>query len=193
MAEQRAGAGPGGAGGADPSMEDILASIRRILAEDQPNPGAPPAAAEPDPPAAEPEDVIDLTVDMLADDAPKPAPLAAEPPPPPPPPPAPARKPDPFDDLEVPMTEPSRPAPDSGLLGAQAASAAAAAFSRLSAEPPREPMAPGIPLLRAGGVSLEDIVRDELRPLLADWLNTNLPDIVERVVREEVRRVAGQR
>jgi cell pole-organizing protein PopZ len=38
--------------------------------------------------------------------------------------------------------------------------------------------------------SLEDLVRDMLRPMLKNWLDDNLPTIVERLVRAEIERVA---
>ena len=42
--------------------------------------------------------------------------------------------------------------------------------------------------------TLEDLVREMLRPMLRTWLDTNLPPLVERLVREEIERVArGQR
>ncbi|WP_045319374.1 DUF2497 domain-containing protein, partial [Brevundimonas abyssalis] len=40
--------------------------------------------------------------------------------------------------------------------------------------------------------SLEDIVRELLRPMLKDWLDANLPGIVEREVRAEVERISRQ-
>lgn len=40
------------------------------------------------------------------------------------------------------------------------------------------------------GITIEEIVRDELRPMLRVWLDENLPTIVERLVREELDRVA---
>ena len=43
-----------------------------------------------------------------------------------------------------------------------------------------------------GGPTLEDLVRDEMRPLLASWLDTHLPEMVERVVRSEIERLAGR-
>lgn len=44
--------------------------------------------------------------------------------------------------------------------------------------------------LYRGGPTLEDMVRDEMRPILKDWLDTNLPALVERVVRVEIERVS---
>ena len=43
-----------------------------------------------------------------------------------------------------------------------------------------------------GGPTLEDMVREELRPLLKTWLDTNLPALVERLVRAEIERVVGR-
>ncbi|HTW72589.1 MAG TPA: DUF2497 domain-containing protein, partial [Acetobacteraceae bacterium] len=40
-----------------------------------------------------------------------------------------------------------------------------------------------------GGPTIEDLVREELRPLLKQWLDANLPDLVERLVRSEIERV----
>ena len=43
-----------------------------------------------------------------------------------------------------------------------------------------------------GGPSLEDVIRDEMRPLLKQWLDHNLPPIVERLVRAEIERVVDR-
>ena len=52
-------------------------------------------------------------------------------------------------------------------------------------------LAENISLARnADGVTLEDIVRDLLRPMLKDWLDDNLPDIIERLVSQELERLA---
>ena len=40
-----------------------------------------------------------------------------------------------------------------------------------------------------GGPSIEDIIRDEMRPLLREWLDTNLPPLVEKLVRSEISRI----
>ncbi|OYV28547.1 MAG: hypothetical protein B7Z81_15675 [Acidocella sp. 20-61-6] len=39
------------------------------------------------------------------------------------------------------------------------------------------------------GTTIEDIVREELRPVLKAWLDTHLPSLVERIVRAEIERV----
>jgi uncharacterized protein len=71
---------------------------------------------------------------------------------------------------------------DGELLSSQAASAANSAFSRLNdATAPRSPRAER---------PLDEMTRDCLRPLLKAWLDENLPGMVERLVREEIARVA---
>ena len=48
-------------------------------------------------------------------------------------------------------------------------------------------------IVRSGETSLEGLVRELLRPALADWLEKNLPGIVERLVAAEIARIAGKR
>ena len=54
---------------------------------------------------------------------------------------------------------------------------------------------PGVPpqIVRSGETSLEGLVRDMLRPMLAEWLDRNLPEIVERLVKAEIARIAGKK
>lgn len=54
---------------------------------------------------------------------------------------------------------------------------------------------PGAPpqIVRSGETSLEGLVRDMLRPMLAEWLDRNLPEIVERQVKAEIARIAGKK
>ena len=77
------------------------------------------------------------------------------------------------------------------ILSSATSGAAAAAFAQLGALPRERRRDGELPL---GGVdrTLEDIVRDLLRPLLQTWLDENLPGIVERLVREEIARVVGE-
>jgi uncharacterized protein len=48
-------------------------------------------------------------------------------------------------------------------------------------------------IVRSGETSLEGLVRDMLRPVLADWLDKNLPPMVERMVAAEISRIIGKR
>jgi cell pole-organizing protein PopZ len=54
---------------------------------------------------------------------------------------------------------------------------------------------PGVPpqIVRSGETSLEGLTRELLRPMLAQWLDQNLPAMVERLVRAEIARIAGKR
>jgi len=210
---------PGGAAppaGQDGSMEDILASIRRILAEDQAAPM--PVPPTPEPGGAPPEDVLDLTEQMLAPDQPaaSAAPVAASgsqadidallagPPPAPAPRPmsdaeidamfaAPAANTPPASTSAAKAPPAAAPGGEGGLIGGAAAAAAASSFAALRAargqgEPPRQAM-PDM-ALGNGAVTLEEMVREELRPLLKAWLDANLPALVERLVKAELERVA---
>jgi cell pole-organizing protein PopZ len=55
-----------------------------------------------------------------------------------------------------------------------------------------EPSAPP-QIVRSGETSLEGLVRDMLRPMLAEWLDRHLPEIVERLVKAEIARIAGKK
>ena len=173
-------------------MEEILASIRRIISEDDGPAEAEAAhAPAPEPEAAfesapEPEhehepaeDVLELTdrvtpetetvgdIEAYTEAAAEPEPEPEPPPPPPKPAPAPA----------VVARD------DERLVSEPSASAAAAAFGQLS-----EAIA-----MPAAGLTLDDVVRELLRPLLKTWLDENLPRIVEAKVAEEVERIARSR
>ncbi len=212
----------------DPSMEEILASIRRIISDDdapaeEAGEKAPPPAPEPEPevddanadidammadmeeesadegqdmpdfdvvpeeaPAAD-DDIFDLT--EIVEEEEKPAtpdtgdtnmvgvddqdlcfddvghePVAKEP---------------------SPAVAPPEPAPQprENLLSPSAAAEASAAFGVLA----------NTILTSSGNArTLEDLVQELLRPMLQSWLDENLPPLVERLVREEIERVARQ-
>jgi len=186
-------------------MEEILASIRRIISEDDqpaetaapaPAPVAPePVAAAPFPavepaPAPEPEplyeeiedDVLELTdtYEAPAYEAPAVETLG---------------------DLDIGGADPApayaapEPAPSyDSLVGESAAASAASAFAGLAAsfrKPEPAAAAPGGPdLTFASGSTVEAMVAEMLRPLLKEWLDANLPAIVEAQVRKEVERIA---
>ncbi len=207
--------------GADPSMDEILASIRKILNEDDAKaivheaqfaqakpteqPASPPDHQHDEPPA---DDVLMLDETMMVPveaplpDAPVPAvvpsppaspPLVAHPaepvaapallmaaPGPPPPvvdPPSPAYKPIPSSSLV------QDPAP--ALVSPAAAVAASASVETLLRTLTRERST----ATHRGGPTIEDLVREEIRPLLKDWLDTHLPPLVERLVRNEIERL----
>jgi uncharacterized protein len=169
---------------ADPSMEDILASIRRILSEDEAEqvaaPAVGPAAASVATVAA--DEVFSLDASMIVEEPPRTAeapPRAAQPP---------AEQ-----QQERPIPSPvhaPEPSPRAGSLVAPEAAAAAASsvgalLRTLIAE--REQVA-----VHRGGPTIEDLVREEIRPLLKEWLDANLPALAERLVRAEIERVVGR-
>jgi cell pole-organizing protein PopZ len=81
-----------------------------------------------------------------------------------------------------------------GLVSAQAAGAATAAFDRLTQAalqqnaPVSVPAMPAAPAIGAGR-SVEDLVREMLRPMLQQWMDGNLPGMVERLVQQEIQRL----
>ncbi len=164
----------------EPTMEEILASIRRIISEEEVDPGLK-ADAEAAPPAADDEpDVFELT--DVVEAAPPPAP-------------APRPRPslvEPADVAFAPEPEPgaaAEPEPEAaeeeGLVETAVIDRAASAFAALH----RNVEIAATP----GGNTLEGMVRDLIRPMLKQWLNDHLPQLVENVVREEVERVANRR
>lgn len=75
----------------------------------------------------------------------------------------------------------------SGLVDPSAAAAAASAFGQLS----RLAQERGAAVSRSGP-TIEDLVREELRPMLKAWLDVHLPATVERLVRAEIERVMSR-
>lgn len=195
-------------------MEDILASIRRILSEDE-APAAKaspmPAEAAPTAPVDEEPDVLSLDESMLVAE-PLADPMAkAEPAP------APMEQDDvvamleamsgPGEPLDVVSMAAPEPAPVQASVAPPVLAAAPPSLDRLIAPAAEAATASSVSsLLRTletgrqsahtpvyrGGPTLEDMVRDEMRPLLAAWLDTHLPPMVERLVRAEIDRVVGR-
>ncbi|MBL8642287.1 MAG: DUF2497 domain-containing protein [Rhodospirillaceae bacterium] len=207
-------------------MEDSLASIRKILSEDDGE------AAKPEPAKAAP--------------APPPPPKAAEPPPPPPPAPEPEPEPEPapapmpepepepapsiFDELpeepgpdimavepepeplelsveqQVPQEQAYQQQPQQQmyhqqdhyaqqqyqpqqyLVGDPAAQAAGASIAGLAQAVARERAI----ALGNSGITLEQLVREICTPVLKHWLDTNLPYMVERIVKQEIERIVNR-
>jgi cell pole-organizing protein PopZ len=175
---------------ADPSMEDILASIRRILNEEE-------APATHEAPAEVPEDEDVLVLDeslIVADGEAEPDPGAHQPESDPEP--AAPRAELSAEDIEALMASdepvvpvpPVPPIPTMDLMAPETAAAAASSVGSLM----RTLAAGRTTQVYSGGPTLEDIVRAELRPLLKEWLDSNLPPLVERLVRAEIERVVGR-
>lgn len=232
----------------EPSMEEILASIRRIISEDGEEGDAPVDAPEPE--AATPlevvatdeapeeeaaevadaidDDVLELTEVVaeqpLSEPAPEPDSLLEPEPAPEPetlfepetmpePEPEALLEPEPepeaaidleFEEpamdespLDQEMSEPPAmeeplahaPADDDSLVADSTALMASAALSKLR-ETPADEASEGAASLPIGDKTIEALVRELMRPMLKEWLNQNLPGIVERIVEQEVKRVA---
>lgn len=158
----------------EPSMEEILASIRSILNEEELK--APSSTPDPDAP-------LELTESMLIET------LSARTPPEP----AQPAMPPLVVALPDSPAEPQPQAPEAGkrdsLLDPLASAAAAAALGQLAQAVARERRAP---VQRVPGPSIEDVVREEMRPLLKAWLDQHLPGMVERLVRAEIERVMNR-
>jgi uncharacterized protein len=150
----------------EPSMEDILASIKKIIAEDSDRKLSPPALRR-----SSPQEVdLDETDNRV--DATEPAPeiddilelneIAAD------------------DPVVTPMND---PIPDDIVSRAtvEASRSALSSLSRMVVKPEVE-----------GSDTLEGLIKSMLKPMLKDWLDAHLPEVVERVVAQEVARISGR-
>lgn len=90
-------------------------------------------------------------------------------------------------ELDAEMAE---PASDSQLMASETVNSINESLAALAmmAQPPAAPQ-----IVRSGETSLEGMVRDLLRPELAKWLDTNLPPLVERLVATEIARIVGKK
>ena len=175
---------------AEPTLEEILASIRRIISEEGPAavssfPAMRPLDAE------EADDVLVLTRrappierQMTANKPERPEPRPAS---------DIAMDPSQAPALEEAAPAAVEPAARDVIVAPSTAASTAAAFEKLSqAAALREAPRPQI-LMPEPGRTLEDVVRDLMRPLIKEWLDENLPEIVERRVEEEIERIVKHR
>ena len=152
----------------EPSIEEILASIRQIISDDdEEKPAEAAPAPTPEPVKEEPaDDVLELT-EAIEPPAPAPAPEPEE------------------EDIEIDLMD-NEPEEDEGedILSDATREATLAAMAKLSG---------GMPINRSrsyDGVTLEDIVREMLHPMLREWMDANLPKMVERLVAKELEKLA---
>ena len=142
--------------GREPSMEDILASIKKVIAEEKELRSAvsvaaplPPAEPEPEPEEPAEEEILELDEPVV-------------------------------EVMQLPEVDLGPP-----LVSEDAAEASR---SRLAALQEAAAAAPPPPSVNP----LEQMVRDMLRPMLKDWLDHNLPGIVDEHVKREIGRITGQ-
>lgn len=155
-----------------PSLEEILSSIRRIISEDPPT--AETSGASSRRPrnsrSQEIDDVLVLT---------RRAPMNghAEPP-----------------AAEEPPTAAPEPAAEEepAVLAPETQASAAAALDKLASVAREEPRAPAV-LMPPPGRTIEDVIRELMRPMLKAWLDEHLPRIVEARVDEEIDRIIRHR
>ncbi|MEO7383459.1 MAG: DUF2497 domain-containing protein [Novosphingobium sp.] len=141
----------------EPSVEEILASIKKVIARDNRDALNAPARGKSPPAAASvslsEDEILDLTEVDFADDEPGEA-------------------------AESPLiTETARASMRESL----------AALS-VMAQPGAQPQ-----IVRSGETSLEGMTRELLRPALAEWLDKNLPPLVESMVSAEIARIVGKK
>ena len=172
--------------GQEPSMEEILASIRRIIADEK-DPVEEVAGAASEGVA---EEAIDLTDEIKGDDSSEEIDLADD---------EPEAVSEPESELEPkprPISKPvMAPIPvepeDDSLVSDDVAGAAASSLSELANTVEIERRAAGmVSLLGNGRRTLEDMAMELMRPLLREWLDANLPPIVEKAVQKEVERIS---
>ncbi len=146
-------------------MEDILSSIKRIIAEEgeaaASRPRRTPRAPAPVP-AADEDEILELSDPVVEEPE---APPAAE------------------SSASAPVTAAAPPAEP--ILSATAAEATRGPLEALS----RLIVKPDIP----GSDTLEGVVREMLRPMLREWLDANLPRMVEEMVQREIARITAAR
>jgi hypothetical protein len=168
----------------EPTMEEILASIRRIISEDgdeegkpaapAPKPAVAKAAPPPGPEIDEEDDVLELT-DIVPEEEPvsRPAPGAED---------------------DVVMVEPASERPparspslprarftdENQLISDQVREQASSSFMALARD---------VLVSENDPRSLEALIQEMLRPMLQNWLNQHLPSMVEGLVQQEIERV----
>jgi uncharacterized protein len=149
----------------EPSMEEILSSIKRIIAEDSEASLSPPrhrraAVVQPvaDPLPEPDEEVLELTETVAPDVAVEEVPPVQA-------------------SASVAETKPALVSP----AAAEASRSSLAALSALIVKPEV-----------VGSDTLEGLVREMLKPMVAEWLEARLPDVVERMVAQEIKRITAR-
>ncbi|WP_225207078.1 DUF2497 domain-containing protein [Novosphingobium huizhouense] len=147
----------------EPSVEEILESIKKVIARDNRVEAAQSRASRAGAADALPNrvhEVLDLTeiaAQVLAEDH----------------------------DLPVSADRDESPLlPETTAASMRDSLAALAMLSEPGAQPQ---------IVRSGETSLESLVREMLRPMLAEWLDKNLPPMVEKMVASEIARIVGKK
>lgn len=147
----------------EPSVEEILDSIKKVIARDSRDAAAEQrrersarSEAAPEPTTEDDDDVLDLGMigEYIGED-------------------------------EAEQAESEAP-----LIADHTADSISDSLAALAvmAEPRAAPQ-----IVRSGETSLEGLVREMLRPALAEWLDKNLPPLVEKLVAAEIARIVGKK
>jgi uncharacterized protein len=162
----------------EPTMDEILASIRRIITDDEPaaEEASPPPAPAPKGKAQEAPAVNEVEASggqtAKAESSKKPSDDAVT-----------------VSENVMADTKVGDQAEDEKLVDEKVATDTASAFAKLSIAVKESSGEPSL-TMPAPGRSLEDVVRELLRPILKEWLETHLPEIVREHVEEEVARIS---
>ncbi len=150
---------------AEPSMEEILASIRRIISEEEQPAAGPVLDLTEHEPAGETaeDDIVFEAVEQAVAAAPAPAPTVKHTPAP------------------TPAVETPPAPPEPTILSPPTTHAAAGSLARLAGT---------LRIADTNGQTVEGVVRELLKPMLKEWLDKNLPAIVESRVEAELERIA---
>lgn len=184
----------------EPSVEEILESIKKVIARDNrveagrveagrieagradaapsrprrdptPAPSATPAQPRAVPVRADVLDLTDVAAQIMAGDNGRPE-QGSEP------------------EDEPEFSDADRDEYDAPLLPEATTASMRESLAALAmmAEPGAQPQ-----IVRSGETSLEGLVREMLRPMLAEWLDKNLPPVVEKMVAAEIARIVGKK
>lgn len=196
----------------EPTMEEILASIRKIISEDTPEAAPETSAAPPPPPEPAPElvahdEVLELTQEVAA---PQPVPQPA------PPPPAPAPEPEHDVVFEPVVPEPVLAPAGDDIFSDSTRKAIDDVFASIP-EPEEAPRpAPAAPIAPVDGATVETVferavresfepvlrayladnsaaVIERMKPVIRGWMDEHFPALLEGAVRAEVERVVKAR
>ena len=197
----------------EPTMEEILASIRKIISEDTPAapadpvPAAAPAPAPAPAPVFEEPDVLELT-QIAAEPEPFMAPAPA---------PVPMPAPEPVNDIVFESVAPAAPVSD--IFSDSTRKALDDAFDSIPDEEPAPAPAPravAAPIAPVDGSTVENVferavresfepvlhkylddnsaaVIERMKPLIREWMDEHFPPLLEGAVRAEVERVVRSR
>lgn len=158
------------------SMEDILSSIRQILASDDASDEAPKekVATKAKSSVSYQDDVIELTEEVRT--TPASAPQKIEP----------TKK----EEIHI---MPITPEQEAKLISQKTVEAASQALSKLNeALHPAQPAAPVQHTSIGGSVTLEALVTQAMQPILREWMDQNLPQVIESVVTAEIKKLVRQ-